>query len=604
MSNKRGSLSDAIIKLIEHSRIKQAIFDIVAYFVETAEKATQLKYQETIFMMLDMINAPKQIEDELREIFSGDNLGGNETVSAFAENVGTQASGALMGPIMQLVNMAMNKAIRPQRFDIDTAFMLTYRDPENSKVWIEHLTDLGYSDGMMLAYNEHVKQDDDLGVLLTNMFRGKISREDVIDELNKRRFRGPAIERIMEASNFRPSTSDIISFVVRDVFSEDAIQRLGLLQDIPDEYLEQMRLNGVDDYWSEKFWGAHWSLPGIQTAFTMFHRLRPEKGGITFDEQDLELLLKAGDVAPNMRDKLLAISYNTFTRVDVRRMFSLGVLDYDGVVSAYKDLGYSPDDAVKMADYVVADVANNEKGLSRSVILNSFSDGILTESEAREELKKQGLTQQYIDFWIEYQITQDELKEDKDKADLEIDRFVDGDISEVELTAALDKIAKTTQQREKYLSEARLKKQKSFKPLSLSQIEDLFIVDQITQDDIVKYVSKVGYREDESKMLSMLIASRAIAEKEKDKERAEKKLLSEQNKVIKDTYSLAVSELDLAKRKIDLDIADIKLSVLDENSGIDKETGKRQIAELKKEIASINLQKEQLRDELIRNLQS
>jgi hypothetical protein len=66
----------------------------------------------------------------------------------------------------------------------------------------------------------------------------------------------------------------------------------------------------------------------------------------------LRLLLREKDTAPYYRNKLIAVAYQPFTRIDVRRMYSVGSLNHAGVQRAYLDLGYSPAHALQLADYV------------------------------------------------------------------------------------------------------------------------------------------------------------------------------------------------------------------------------------------------------------
>jgi len=153
-----------------------------------------------------------------------------------------------------------------------------------------------------------------------------------------------------------PSPSDIIRFAVREYWRPEISRPLGQWEEFPEELLKWTRKWGYEDWvaWAE--WVAHWTLPSVTQGFEMLHRRV-----ITRDE--LENLLKAQDITPFWREKLIAISYAPFTRVDVRRMFKLGVLNRDQVYSAMLDIGYDPWKAEQMTKFYEVYVSEFEEAL-------------------------------------------------------------------------------------------------------------------------------------------------------------------------------------------------------------------------------------------------
>jgi len=151
-----------------------------------------------------------------------------------------------------------------------------------------------------------------------------------------------------------PPVADIITMAVREAFTPDIAARFGQYQDLPPEFVEWAGKKGLSKEWAERYWAAHWSLPSVQQGFEMRHR------GVIGDG-DLNMLLRALDIMPYWRDKLIQIAYRRLTRVDVRRMFALGVLDVGGVRKAYTDLGYNEYDANLMTNFTVKYTENIEK---------------------------------------------------------------------------------------------------------------------------------------------------------------------------------------------------------------------------------------------------
>jgi len=143
-----------------------------------------------------------------------------------------------------------------------------------------------------------------------------------------------------------PPINDLITMAVREVFTPAIASRFGQYEGLPAAYVEAAEKKGLTKEWAERYWAAHWTLPSVQQGFAMLHR------GI-INQADLGLLMRALDIMPFWRDKLMQLSYKPLTRVDVRRMHLLGTLDESGVRRAYQDVGYNERNAGLMTDFTV-----------------------------------------------------------------------------------------------------------------------------------------------------------------------------------------------------------------------------------------------------------
>ncbi|KKK82472.1 hypothetical protein LCGC14_2803050, partial [marine sediment metagenome] len=143
-----------------------------------------------------------------------------------------------------------------------------------------------------------------------------------------------------------PPVQDLITMAVREAFTPEIASRFGQYEGLPAEYVEAAGKKGLTKEWAERYWAAHWTLPSVQQGFGMLHR------GI-INQADLSLLMRALDIMPFWRDKLMQLSYKPLTRVDVRRMHLLGTLDEGGVKQAYQDVGYNDRNASLMTDFTV-----------------------------------------------------------------------------------------------------------------------------------------------------------------------------------------------------------------------------------------------------------
>jgi len=181
-----------------------------------------------------------------------------------------------------------------------------------------------------------------------------------------------------------PPVADIITMAVREAFSPTTAARFGQYEDLPTEFVRFAKMKGLSEDWSERYWAAHWSLPSAQQGFAMLHR------GI-IEENDLTLLLKALDIMPFWRDRLVQLAFKPLTRVDVRRMYSLGVLNEGEVLEAYEDLGYSHERAGQMTEYAIQQVLNSMAKFSSRDVITAYADRKISRPEASSMLASLGV---------------------------------------------------------------------------------------------------------------------------------------------------------------------------------------------------------------------
>jgi len=181
-----------------------------------------------------------------------------------------------------------------------------------------------------------------------------------------------------------PPVGDIITMAVREAFTPAIAERFGQYEDFPTDLQTYAAMQGLSPEWAKRYWAAHWSLPSPQQGFEMLHR-----GVIEVD--DLDLLLRASDVMPFWRDKLVQIAYRPLTRVDVRRMYGLGVLDEGEVYEAYRQLGYDKTNAERMAEFTVKQVLETQSRFNATDIIAAFNNRLVDDSEARSLLRAIGI---------------------------------------------------------------------------------------------------------------------------------------------------------------------------------------------------------------------
>lgn len=169
--------------------------------------------------------------------------------------------------------------------------------------------------------------------------------------------------------------------MARDVWHPDVVSKYGYNQDFPTGVLMWTRKLGLSDDWARAYWLAHWELPSPQEAAQMVHR-----AGLS--EAEFKELLRINDYAPFWIDYYTKLIYTPYNRVDVRRMYSLGVLNEAQVKEAYKALGYTDDMAQHLTEFTVKEYGETAKEATKSEILSAYKIGLLSADEATEGLRK------------------------------------------------------------------------------------------------------------------------------------------------------------------------------------------------------------------------
>ncbi len=234
------------------------------------------------------------------------------------------------------------------------------------------------------------------------------------------------IDRLRIAAFFIPPVQDLITMSVREVFTPDVAERFGQFEDFPPEFVKQAKKQGLSEEWAKNYWAAHWALPSVNMGFDMLHR------GV-IDDNDLSLLLRATDVMPFWRDKLIQISFNPLTRVDIRRMHKVGVLTEEEVNRAYLDVGYNDVNAKRLTDFTLrlngAAGDDNEATLSeltRSNVLRFYNDAVVDRDTAINVLLSTGLSQDAAELFILSADLSIQADERKDAIDTIVERVKGG----------------------------------------------------------------------------------------------------------------------------------------------------------------------------------
>jgi hypothetical protein len=272
-----------------------------------------------------------------------------------------------------------------------------------------------YHQNLMDAQRPQLQEE----IIRDNQLRGIITKAEAFGLLRRHGYEPADIERIQNLWDRIPGVQDLIRMAVKEAFTPEIAQKFGQYADFPAAVAEWAAKQGLSAEWAQRYWAAHWDLPSTTQGYEMLHR------GV-IKEEELDLLLRAQDVMPWWRDKLKAIAFSPLTRVDVRRMYQLGVLDEPGVIKAYKELGYNDENSQRMLEFTKVyygpeDETGEEadRDWTKAEILDGYRKKIITADQARMALREMSYNEAKIDFFL----AREDLKATQTRKEAYIDRW-------------------------------------------------------------------------------------------------------------------------------------------------------------------------------------
>lgn len=247
----------------------------------------------------------------------------------------------------------------------------------------------------------------DEGTVRALYLRGVLTKEKMFERMYELGYTETRVKEIVQTWDIIPGPGDVLHMVAKEAFEPLTIKELGLDKEFPMDQLTWLQKQGISEFWARKYWAAHWDQPSIGQGFEMLHR-----GQLNLAQ--LNTLFKTVEIPQFWREKLTAIAYNPYTRVDARRMHAVGTLKTVDLKKAYTDIGYDSDKADKMVDFTLKFNSGPEKELTRGAILSSYESGLINKTAAKSLL----ISQDYSDDLAEYYLTMSDFNISKETQDL------------------------------------------------------------------------------------------------------------------------------------------------------------------------------------------
>ena len=342
-------------------------------------------------------------------------------------------------------------------------------------------------------------------------YRGILSEEDFKTVMRKLGFNDTYINALKQDYLYYPSPTDFIRFSVREVFTDDKETLEALRAEFPNEIVEYAKKAGMDKDVLMWYWMAHWELPSPTQVYEMLHRLHPDVlkvRGKAYESMGLDVsklqttldtvktYLKQADYDMRWRDRLVAISYAPLTRVDLRRIYEMGLIDEEELLARLMEIGYTKEDALKMVEFYKTYKMSAEKDLTRTQILDLMRIGEITEEECKKMLMDIGYDDVEADFIIaleKYKIAEEELK---DQIDVYKYMFEEGLIDEKTFTAKLDELGIRATRRDKIVMSAVRSRNRRIRLPTKEDILKWYANKQISEEKARELLSRINIPEE------------------------------------------------------------------------------------------------------------
>jgi hypothetical protein len=464
------SLIDAVIK------------DVSKVWMETDDKWWDAFFEHmksTEFMTDEQI-------DTFRHLKYLPAVAGWPLLSIFNFIVYSMQMKASFGPSATLAEQKQNAIAQPHLPDvsslIQSAFIAPEKTPEIRELLKKHGLNDKNQDYMFLARYALY----DVNMCRDLFLRGVLNGDELFMRMRELGFTDTRIKEIMKSWELIPGPSDLFHLVAKEAFEPDMIQKMGLDAEFPVEQTKWLKMQGFSEEWARKYWYAHWEMPSLQMGFDMLHR------GV-IDEDGLDMLFRSVEIPPFWRDKLTKITYNPYTRVDVRRMYNFNVLNLQDVYNNFKDLGSDHLHALKMTEWTAAQKDPINKDISMGQILSTFEDNVLERVDAKALLQDIGYSDQKAEFLLtarEFEIAQ---KLEKKQLKIIETKFTNRYIDKFETLRQLSLLNLPYKQQELLMQEWELDLMQDNKLPSKTDLEKFFLGHVITDTEYIQEMAKLGY---------------------------------------------------------------------------------------------------------------
>ncbi len=353
--------------------------------------------------------------------------------------------------------------------------------------------------------------------LIQAKWRGIISEKEYYEKMQANGYDKETADKLEQVMKYYPSPEDFIRFAVRDVFKEERVKKYELDKEFPEEIVKYAEKTGMDKEILKWYWRAHWNLPSPEQVMRMVNILQPavletqlpngRKYGEKYSEfgidykkiettyDDLSEYLAMADISPYWRDRFKALTFPPLTRVDLRRIYALGLISDEELFARLLELGYSKLDAERLMQFYKVYKHSSGRTLTRTMIVEAYLEQLITKDDAVKLLEQIGYDKEEATFILQLAEAKEKQKDIKQEIDIYVKAYSRGIITEQELKDKLTKLKLTQDRIDYYVEKAKLMRHNTTKLPSKADIKKWLEDGIITEQEFVNLMKQLGYQE-------------------------------------------------------------------------------------------------------------
>ena len=204
---------------------------------------------------------------------------------------------------------------------------------------------------------------------------------------------------------------------------------------------------------------------------------------------------------------MAGVVYSKIGRIDIRRAWEFGHITDQELVDHYKTLGYNDRDAELMAGLHKSVALEAEIGKVRNEIIADFADGFIDKAQLEADIKAIGTASSVIPYYIDKAELRKKRGFDKLTSKVIIKSFKEGVLSETEAIGRLNDLGLDSEWINLQIELAKLSKKidaDTVKSLTKSEIFKLFNKGMITEEGVIKRLSSMNYSDKDIDLLMEL----------------------------------------------------------------------------------------------------
>lgn len=230
----------------------------------------------------------------------------------------------------------------------------------------------------------------DPGTVIHAFWRGHMTEERMRSTLVDHGLDETDIETLINVTKFYPAPADLVHWQAREVFEPAMRTKYGLGAELGEIEREPFYKAGMTDEQIDNYWMAHWEHASWVQVVEMVRR-----GQMT--EDDVRDWFRLVEIPPYWRDKLIAVSWEVPTRVDVRRFWDMRTIDEARLREIYTAQGYHGKD---LEDYVLW----TKIYVDFPDLMTRYKNGWLSLDDVRSELVALGMTAERAEELIQTKV--------------------------------------------------------------------------------------------------------------------------------------------------------------------------------------------------------